>query len=76
MQLLDNLILFKYEKATSPLFFCVHRDDFERYGQECAYMQKVIKGVSDDADEAYQDYQFNFILAAGVGLESDERRAH
>lgn len=71
-----EVVIFKGQRSSTPIFLCVHREDFERYGQECAYMKTVIKGVSDDADEAYQDYQFNFILAAGVGLESDERHVH
>ena len=76
MELGLELHIFKCVTGGEALFCCVSKSDFEKYGDECFSNPKVTKGVSDDQDEAFHDYQFNFILAADVGLESDERHAH
>ena len=63
---LDNLIVFRSSRATSPLFFCVHKDDFELYGQDCSYKQGILKGVSDNESEAIQDYLIQVEIVSGI----------
>lgn len=71
-----ELHTFEYIAGGETLFCCVSKTDYEKHGEKCFSDPRITKGVSDDQDEAFQDYQFNFILAADVGLESDERHAH
>lgn len=71
-----DLETFELVLEGSKVFCCVSEVDYLRYGEQCFVLRGVTKGVSDDHNEAQQDYYVNVALALGLGESSNKEYKH
>lgn len=51
-----DTVVFEFTRDGEQLYCCVRKEDLDRFGEKCAFMHEVIQGVSDEPDEAVEDF--------------------
>jgi hypothetical protein len=62
-----HTVVFEFAGNGEQLYCSVRKEDLDRFGEKCAFMHEVIQGVSDEPDEAVEDFIniCNLILSGG-----------
>lgn len=55
-----DIVVFEYTGNGEQLYCCVMKEDFDRFGEKCAFMHEVLKGISDVLEEATDDFLFQY----------------
>lgn len=66
-----HTVVFEFISNGEQLYCCVRKEDLDRFGEKCAFMHEVLKGVSDDPEEATDDFliQCKMILTGGGAID-------
>ena len=60
-----KLVVFSYYLGSELLYACCEHKDYEQHGENAAYIEDITKGVSDDQQEAIEDFCVNVFLSSG-----------
>ena len=55
-----DIVVFEHTVDGELLYYCVKKEDFDRYAEKCADMHEVLKGISDVLEEATDDFLFQY----------------
>lgn len=63
---MEDLKIFSCIVNYREAYCCVRNPDFETYGESVVIRRDIVKGVSDDKQEAIEDFYINLELAEAI----------
>jgi hypothetical protein len=66
-----KLVVFGYYLSNELLYVCCLLEDYELHEENTPYIENVTKGISDDQEEAIEDFCVNMFLSYGNDIVVD-----